>query len=184
MVDPVSSTEPVFRLKLDPGEPGVVRTTSPDQAASVISAQERRNLQRLTNQARMRGEEVVSSKIEFRRAIVDGKPTVIAGRTTVTSREADRPAPTPTTAQIGSVFVTRHGTFAGDRNALEVENEDGDRLTVTPAGREAAGLGNTGPENVFGVGDTGEGVAVGRETGITVRSDEEEGAGARVDVRI
>jgi hypothetical protein len=197
MIDPISAQATMLRFKLDPGEPGVVRRAKASDATTLVTAQERRNLPRLSTQARLRGEEVISANISYKRAIIDGRAAVVGGRTTVTSREVPDSGPTsaPGSAAPGSVRVPERspGMLELVRNALLTANEHGDMAEMSESGRHAAGISETSLQAIHGLEESysAEGlVGVGQSVpAISVEppapgEDDVHVLGARVDVRI
>jgi hypothetical protein len=89
---PADLTTTVLRYKLDPGEPGLLKSTTPGKSMQAVTNQELGNLRQFTREAAQDDYDVVSSKIEYKTAIVDGKLSIKAGRTTVYSIPSDRAA--------------------------------------------------------------------------------------------
>jgi hypothetical protein len=71
--------------KLDPGEPGVLRSAAPAQSGAAVVSQEQANIRRLSAEARARGEDVVSVNVSYTADVVDGKLALRAGHTEIAS---------------------------------------------------------------------------------------------------
>jgi hypothetical protein len=71
--------------KLDPGEPGVLRSATPGASGAAVVSQEQANVRRLSAEARARGEDVVSVSVSYEADVVDGKLALSAGHTEVAS---------------------------------------------------------------------------------------------------
>ena len=76
----------LLRYKLDPGELGLLKSSTPGKSQLAVAAQELGNLREFERRAAMRGEVVVHKQITFKRSLVDGQTAVVAGRTEVYSR--------------------------------------------------------------------------------------------------
>jgi len=89
---PFDLTTTILRYKLDPGEPGVLRSATARDSAPAVTSQELGNLRQFTREAAERGDTVVLSKVSYNAAIVDGKLSIKAGRTEVYSIPGGRAA--------------------------------------------------------------------------------------------
>lgn len=74
---------PVLRYRLDPCEPGMLRSAPASQSTAAVSAHERGNLTQFRREAALAGRMVVYSSITFTRGIDGLFPSVRAGRTEV-----------------------------------------------------------------------------------------------------
>ena len=92
MKAPVDLTTTVLRYKLDPGEPGVLRSATPSRSIPAVTSQELGNLRQFSREAAERGDQVVLTKIEYKTALIDGKLSIKAGRTTVYSVPSEQAA--------------------------------------------------------------------------------------------
>ncbi|MEW5691976.1 MAG: hypothetical protein AB1765_01625 [Candidatus Hydrogenedentota bacterium] len=72
-------------FKLDPGEPGMLRSSTPSQSTLQVTAQERRNINRLKADAMEQGGQVIQAQIKYNRGIENGIPVTRGGQTTVRS---------------------------------------------------------------------------------------------------
>lgn len=85
-LEALSITNPVLGFRLDPGEPGLLRSARASEATLQVTAQELHNLHRLESEALMRGEVILSSGISFGRAFAGKFLTTTDGLTRVVSR--------------------------------------------------------------------------------------------------
>ncbi|MBI4568360.1 MAG: hypothetical protein HY719_08170 [Planctomycetes bacterium] len=105
MVNPVSPVSPAsspseagatparaqrLYFRLDPGEPGVLRSSSPADSAAAVRMQETRNLNRLKGEAYREGRVVVDAGITYHRGLEGTTPVVRSAQTHVTSVEDNR----------------------------------------------------------------------------------------------
>lgn len=87
----LSLNNPLLGIRLDPGEPGLLKPVHASEATLRVTAQETRNLGRLTRDAIREGRVVVYSGISFQRGQEGSFLITRAGRTTVKSVEDRRP---------------------------------------------------------------------------------------------
>jgi hypothetical protein len=80
----------LLTYKLDPGEPGLLRSATPEESTAAVSTQEQANAHRLAAEAMARGEDVVSVDITYKRSVVGGKVAMKAGHTEVVSIKRDK----------------------------------------------------------------------------------------------
>ena len=78
-------TDPVLRYRLDPLEPGLLRSARASQSTAAVSAHELGNLIEFRREAAQTGRMVVYSSITFKRGIDGSYPSIRAGRTEVVS---------------------------------------------------------------------------------------------------
>jgi len=76
----------ILRYRLDMDERGVLKSSSATDSQRAVTNQEQTNVQRLSAEARARGEDVVGVDVDYKTAIVDGKLAIVAGRTEVVSK--------------------------------------------------------------------------------------------------
>jgi len=82
---------PVLGYRLDPGEPGVLRSSSARDSARAVTSQEQHNSHRLQSEALMSGRIVVATNISYSHARAGSYMAVTAGLTTVISKPGPRP---------------------------------------------------------------------------------------------
>jgi len=90
--------DPRLFFRLDPGEPGLLRSARASDSVRRVTQQEQRNIRRLENQARRAGREVLFSRITYRFGIDGSFSSIRAGRTVVVSRERPDRSLTPLTS--------------------------------------------------------------------------------------
>jgi len=126
-VTPFTINNPVLRYRLDPCEPGILKSAPASQSVAAVSAHERGNLSQFRREAALAGRMVVQESITFTRG-VDGLFTSIrAGRTEVVSvplpeddvtqtREIDKPETSQPQPEVKDIVDT-------DKNISEDELE-------------------------------------------------------------
>ncbi|MBI5361353.1 MAG: hypothetical protein HZA48_12320 [Planctomycetes bacterium] len=77
--------------KLDPGEPGMLKSARAETSTLQVTGQETRNLQRLRHNAFVDGKVVISSGITYARGVEGTMPVVRAGHTRVVSADDTKP---------------------------------------------------------------------------------------------
>ena len=77
--------DPILRYKLDPGEPGLLRSARASESMAAVSAQERGNLNQFKREAFIAGRVIISESITFTRGIDGLFSTIRAGLTEVVS---------------------------------------------------------------------------------------------------
>lgn len=87
--------DPLLRYKLDPGEPGLLRSARASESMAAVSAQERGNLNQFRREAFIAGRVIIHQSITFTRGIDGLFNTIRAGLTEVVSI----PAPTSASPQ-------------------------------------------------------------------------------------
>ncbi|MFC1587878.1 hypothetical protein ACFL54_06185 [Planctomycetota bacterium] len=88
---PLQLYNPTINFRLDPFEPGFLRSTKASEATVSVHAQEIRNQNRLQRQAIADGRVIIQSDISFQHGIIGRGGTIMAGRTTVTSVADTKP---------------------------------------------------------------------------------------------
>jgi len=83
-----TSNQPVLRFRLDPGEPGVLRTSSVSMSTVRVFAQETRNLTRLKAEAAREGRKVIYGDIRLGLRKIGNRVVATSGHTTVVSAES------------------------------------------------------------------------------------------------
>jgi len=78
-------SNPTLLYQLDPGEPGLLKSAKANKSYLQVSAQERRNLNRLESEARMEGRRIIFSDIKYFYGRDGSYSTIRAGETTVVS---------------------------------------------------------------------------------------------------
>jgi hypothetical protein len=78
-------SDPRVFFKLDPGEPGTLRSARASETAIRVTAQEQRNLNRLTSEAAREGRRVVFADARFRYGVDGQFASIRSGQTTVRS---------------------------------------------------------------------------------------------------
>ncbi len=84
---------PVLGYRLDPGEPGMLRRAKASESFIEVSAQERRNINRLKTQAVREGRQVLFARIKYTYGIDGSYSSLRAGETTVVSKKAEKQNP-------------------------------------------------------------------------------------------
>lgn len=80
-----------LHYKLDPGEPGMLKSARAETSTLQVTGQETRNLQRLRHDAFSGGKVVILSGITYDRGFEGTMPVVRAGHTRVVSVADDKP---------------------------------------------------------------------------------------------
>jgi len=78
---------PTLHYRLDPGEPGLLRSAPATHSQIAVTAQERHNAYRFSAQAARSGERVVFRQLTYTRAISGSFPSIRAGHTTVITQK-------------------------------------------------------------------------------------------------
>jgi hypothetical protein len=84
----LSINNPTLGFRLDPGEPGMLRSGKATQATLLVTGQEHRNLVHLKSEAIRDGRVIMSANVKFGRAFKGAFLTTTNGLTTVVSRPA------------------------------------------------------------------------------------------------
>ncbi|MBN2082489.1 hypothetical protein JW859_09840 [bacterium] len=108
----------LLRYKLDPDERGLLKSARPADSIRQVTAQEQSNVNRLTNEAHARGEDVVAVNVSYRADIVDGQLAIRAGHTEVVSKPRAENAPQPADCAGQSVA----GQAVGERYGIGLAN--------------------------------------------------------------
>ncbi len=87
-IDALQISNPVMGFRLDPGEPGMLRSGKANQATLLVTGQEHRNLVRLKSEAIRDGRVIIHAGIRFGRKFAGPYLTTASGLTTVISRPA------------------------------------------------------------------------------------------------
>ena len=88
MLKPINIlNNPTLGYKLDPGEPGMLKSAKASESFSKVSAQERRNIRRMESDARMEGRTVVKSEINYKFGIEGSFPALKAGQSVVVTKQ-------------------------------------------------------------------------------------------------
>ena len=88
MLKPVNiNKNPRLYYKLDPGEPGMLKSAKASESFRKVTAQERRNIRRMESEARMEGRTVIKSEINYRFSIEGSYPALKAGESVVLSKK-------------------------------------------------------------------------------------------------
>lgn len=125
---------PTLGYKLDPGEPGMLKSAKASESFSKVSAQERRNIRRMESDARMEGRTVIKSEINYKFGIEGSFPALKAGQSVVESKQKQ-------SRQVNDI----------QENSPEPENTNNDTRPVENR-NESAGLNNSknaGPTEDF-----------------------------------
>ncbi len=103
-VRPLQISNPTLGFRLDPGEPGMLRSGKATDATLLVTSQEHRNLVRMKSEVIRDGRVIIHAGIKFGRKFAGPFLTTASGLTTVISRaarpsifevEADRQAAQP-----------------------------------------------------------------------------------------
>lgn len=140
-------SDPTMHFRLDPGEPGLLRSAPASQATLRVTAQEQRNLARLESEARMSGRVIIQSGTHYGREFAGGYLTTASGLTTVISREPRPSVIESETARDGrperpagvlSRGPAMPGEPAGDAPAADVTGSPEQPAPSSAADRELA----------------------------------------------
>lgn len=91
-LSPVSS--PTLYFRLDPGEPGVLRSSPASESTYLVFAQETRNLTRLTARAAQEGQKVIFADVSLAFSQVGNRVVATSGHTKVVTVEDEGAAGT------------------------------------------------------------------------------------------
>jgi len=113
--------DPLLRYKLDPGEPGMLRSARASDSIAAVSAQERGNLNQFKREAFIAGRVIIHESITFTRGIEGLFSTIRAGLTEVVS------IPAPTSGSPREPIEVEHPPAPGIENSIpqNPQNEPG-----------------------------------------------------------
>jgi hypothetical protein len=121
---PPASAGTTLHYRLDPGEPGLLRSSSAERSISAVSGQEGRNLHRLSSEAFLAGRVVISAGIQFTRGLEGILPVARAGQTTVVTKPDATPlAPVPEPRDGPTVSISRAPAPAADAPEVEAAGD-------------------------------------------------------------
>lgn len=153
MAEPIQArrNDPKLFFKLDPGEPGLLRSARASESVVKVTEQEQRNLNRLRLEAVREGRRVVAADATFEPGIDGSFASIRAGRTVVRTAPLEREM--PQTANAASADAGNAGNSAplNRQRPIEAFRADSQRLaaaqpggqTDNPAPREAERDSNT-----------------------------------------
>lgn len=105
---PISpASQPILHYRLDPFEPGIKTRAKASDSTYMVTAQERRNLNRMAAEARVEGRIIIRNGMKFNRGLSGTTPTINAGQSFVTSVADTKPAtvaPVVTRPRIASIL--------------------------------------------------------------------------------
>ena len=136
MAEPIQArrNDPKLFFKLDPGEPGLLRSTRASENVVKVTEQEQRNMNRLRLEAVREGRRVVAADATFEPGIDGSFASIRAGRTVVRTALLEREMPQAANAASTDAGNAGDSTPLNSQRPIEAFRTASQRLAAAQPG--------------------------------------------------